>query len=74
MLRVDNPHHQLVVARAQRLIEQQLERQVAALVLADQLPVEPDPRDVVDRAEVQDVGRVRGIVVIVARSPITQSL
>lgn len=48
-------HHQLIRAGgAQRGGRIQLERQVAALVLAQQLPVQPNCRVVIDRAEVQD--------------------
>ena len=55
--RVGHAHHQLVRAIvAQRSRGIQLERQVAALVLAQQLPVQPNRRVVIDRAEMDESG------------------
>jgi hypothetical protein len=54
--RVDHAHNQLVWPVAlQRGAGVELERQVATLVLAEQLAVKPDRRVIIDGAKVQNI-------------------
>jgi hypothetical protein len=67
---IDCAHDQLVVARHKRIRHIKLKGQVAALVVAQLAPVEPDRGEVVHGAKVQDDDALRsGSIVEVATIP-----